>query len=274
MPTAHICISRAPALTHLGSAEGREQGTARPQPVVPRIRCKCSYSAWRAASRALARSARWPEWFYKGDGSSIVAPGAAIASPDFALDGSEEPEMPVSTSSTATADRDVSAIARQMSSPITSASEPNTCGSRIRNRPQRSDPETLTGELPPDDAAPASCARGERCGRCLSSPAKRTCRTRWSNLSATTSSTALFRRPGDVHVHFFGPQTLSFAAGIQVRAGDVIEIEAQPFGLATRNPVTRWTQPLQVPCRSGFSPDSMIVPRSADGLREALILGR
>jgi hypothetical protein len=32
---------------------------------------------------------------------------------------------------------------------------------------------------------------------------------------------------------------LSFAAGIQVRAGDVIEIEAQPFRLALRNPVTR-----------------------------------
>jgi hypothetical protein len=48
---------------------------------------------------------------------------------------------------------------------------------------------------------------------------------------------ALFRRPGDVHVHFFGTATLSFAAGVQVRVGDVFEIAAQPFRLPLRNPV-------------------------------------
>jgi len=60
-----------------------------------------------------------------------------------------------------------------------------------------------------------------------------------SNLEHHHFKYALFRRPGDVHVHFFGTATLSFAAGIQVRAGDVIEIEAQPFRLPLRNPVTR-----------------------------------
>ena len=34
-----------------------------------------------------------PEWFYKGDGSCIVGTGAPLLSPDFALDGSEEPEI-------------------------------------------------------------------------------------------------------------------------------------------------------------------------------------
>src|SRR3546814_19493409 len=34
-----------------------------------------------------------PEWFYKGDGSSLVAPGAPLSSPDFALDAGEEPEI-------------------------------------------------------------------------------------------------------------------------------------------------------------------------------------
>src|SRR3546814_199851 len=34
-----------------------------------------------------------PEWFYKGDGSSLVAPGAPLLSPDFALDAGEEPEI-------------------------------------------------------------------------------------------------------------------------------------------------------------------------------------
>jgi hypothetical protein len=47
----------------------------------------------------------------------------------------------------------------------------------------------------------------------------------------------LFRRPGDLHVHFFGTATLSFSDGIKTRAGDVFEIEAQPFLLPLRNPL-------------------------------------
>lgn len=34
-----------------------------------------------------------PEWFYKGNGTQAVAPGAALTSPSFARDGGEEPEI-------------------------------------------------------------------------------------------------------------------------------------------------------------------------------------
>jgi hypothetical protein len=47
----------------------------------------------------------------------------------------------------------------------------------------------------------------------------------------------LCRRPGDVHVHFFGTATLSFAAGVSAQAGDVFEISAAPFRLPLRNPL-------------------------------------
>ena len=47
----------------------------------------------------------------------------------------------------------------------------------------------------------------------------------------------LFRRPGDVHVHFFGTATLSFADGIKARDGDVFEIEAPPFSFPLCNPL-------------------------------------
>ncbi|WP_282101849.1 hypothetical protein [Thalassospira xiamenensis] len=40
---------------------------------------------------------------------------------------------------------------------------------------------------------------------------------------------------GDVHVHFFGMATLSFADGITTQDGDEFEIEAAPFGRALRN---------------------------------------
>lgn len=45
----------------------------------------------------------------------------------------------------------------------------------------------------------------------------------------------LFRRPGDVHVHFFGTATLSFSHGLKTEDGDEFEIQAAPFSLPLRN---------------------------------------
>ena len=53
----------------------------------------------------------------------------------------------------------------------------------------------------------------------------------------------LFRRPGELHVHFFGTATLSFADGIQARDGDVFEIQALPFQLPLRNPLKTVASP-------------------------------
>jgi len=50
---------------------------------------------------------------------------------------------------------------------------------------------------------------------------------------------AQFRRPGDVHVHFFGTATLSFADGFTTEPGDEFEIEASPFALPLRNQLVR-----------------------------------
>ncbi|HEX6113645.1 MAG TPA: GguC protein, partial [Geminicoccaceae bacterium] len=47
----------------------------------------------------------------------------------------------------------------------------------------------------------------------------------------------LFRRAGDVHVHFIGAAVLSFTAGIRAEPGDVFEMQAAPFGAPLRNPL-------------------------------------
>jgi hypothetical protein len=46
-----------------------------------------------------------------------------------------------------------------------------------------------------------------------------------------------FRRPGDLHIHYFGTATLSIADGIKPLDGDVFEITAAPFGAPLRNPL-------------------------------------
>jgi hypothetical protein len=45
------------------------------------------------------------------------------------------------------------------------------------------------------------------------------------------------RRPGDVHVHFFGTDCLSFADGIQLGDGDVTQVAFEGFGRPLRNSV-------------------------------------
>jgi hypothetical protein len=49
----------------------------------------------------------------------------------------------------------------------------------------------------------------------------------------------LFRRPGDVHIHFFGTATLSCADNISVAPGETFEIDVAAFGPALRNRLSR-----------------------------------
>ena len=51
-----------------------------------------------------------------------------------------------------------------------------------------------------------------------------------------------------MHVHFFGTATLSFSDGVRTQEGDVFEIEAAPFTLPARNPLTR-ARPVPVAVR-------------------------
>lgn len=46
-----------------------------------------------------------------------------------------------------------------------------------------------------------------------------------------------FLTPGDVHIHFFGTATLSFADGIRTQPGDVFEISQAEFGAPLVNQV-------------------------------------
>jgi hypothetical protein len=58
-----------------------------------------------------------------------------------------------------------------------------------------------------------------------------------------------FLTPGDVHVHFFGTATLSFADGVRTQPGDQFEISQIDFGAPLINgiaPVEAVFEPGQV----------------------------
>jgi hypothetical protein len=45
------------------------------------------------------------------------------------------------------------------------------------------------------------------------------------------------RRPGDVHVHYFGACSLSFGEGVELADGDVMQVHFDGFGRPLRNPL-------------------------------------
>ena len=79
-----------------------------------------------------------------------------------------------------------------------------------------------------------------------------------ANLEAHHFKYGLFRRPGDVHVHFFGTATLSFSDGVKTEKGDIFEIESETFGLPLRNRL--WTEKLGEGARAGALGDRLVIP--------------
>ena len=99
-------------------------------------------------------------------------------------------------------------------------------------------PELLVGELPSDVRGSARIRRGNETvwEKPFISGEDNMCHS-LRNLEGHHFKYGLFRRPGDVHIHYFGTATASFADGVRTEPGDVFEIEAGAFTLPLRNPL-------------------------------------
>lgn len=180
-----------------------------------------------------------PEWFYKGNGVHVVAPGAALASPAFALDGGEEPEIAgiYVIGPDGTPARVGWAVANEFSDHVTERIN-YLYLAHSKLRPASFGPEILVGEPPADIRGASRIRRGGQViweKPFLSGEANMS--HSFANLEHHHFKYGIFRQPGDVHVHMFGTATLSFADGIKPEPGDVFEIEVPAFGLALRNPL-------------------------------------
>jgi hypothetical protein len=54
------------------------------------------------------------------------------------------------------------------------------------------------------------------------------------------------RRPGDVHVHYYGAHSLSFGDGVELAHGDIMCVRFDGFGRPLRNPL-RVARPTEEP---------------------------
>ena len=237
---AHVYVTGT-GLTHLGSAEGRDKmhkNLADAASLTDSMRMfKMGLEGGKPKAGAPGVQ---PEWFYKGDGSTIAPPGGDLVSPSFALDGGEEPEIvglyiidpdgaPV---------RVGFALGNEFSDHVTERQN-YLFLAHSKLRASSFGPELLVGDLPLDIQGASRIHRGKEL--LWEKPfisGEQNMSHSIANLEAHHFKYDLFRRPGDVHIHYFGTATLSFSDGVKTEKGDVFEIEAEAFGLPLRNRLT------------------------------------
>jgi hypothetical protein len=236
---AHLMMSGT-GLTHLGSAEGRDamHRAAKENPE-PSDSMKMFLMGVEGGKPTDGQTGVQPEWFYKGDGGQLVASGQPLTAPAFALDAGEEPEI----AGVYLIDEDENpmrlgfALANEFSDHVTERGN-YLWLAHSKLRQAALGPVLFVGDLP---AEVKGASRILRNGAVIW---EKPFLSGEANMSHTLANLehhhfkyGQFRRPGDVHVHFFGTATLSFSDGVRTQTGDVFEIEAAPFRLPLRNPI-------------------------------------
>ena len=236
---AHCRVSGT-GLTHLGSASSRNAmhvDTGAREPLTDSMRMfRMGVEGGRPSPGGVGAQ---PEWFYKGDGSVLVAPEQDLPVPPFATDAGEEPEI-----------AGVYLVAPDGSPVRLGFALGNECSDHATEkvnylwlahsklRACSFGPELLVGELPENVSG---LSRIVRDGQVVW---EKPFVTGEANMSHTIANLEhhhfkyeQFRRPGDLHVHYFGTSTLSVADGFVVEDGDRFEIEAGGLGRPLRNGV-------------------------------------
>ncbi|UZK67491.1 AraD1 family protein [Sphingomonas sp. M1-B02] len=235
---AHLYMTGT-GLTHLGSAQGRDQMHKAAAGGTLTDSMRMFNMGLEGGKPTDGQPGVQPEWFYKGDGSSLIGPGEPLPSPDFALDGSEEPEIAgiYIIDGQGRPRRLGFALGNEFSDHITERGN-YLWLAHSKLRVASLGAELLTGTLPDDVRGTSRIYRG---GQLLWEKPFLSGEANMShaiaNLEHHHFKYGLFRRPGDVHVHFFGTATLSFADGVKTEQGDVFEIAAAPFTIPLRNPL-------------------------------------
>ncbi len=238
---AHLYVTGT-GLTHLGSASTRDamHKSNQQQSEAPLTDSMKMFRMGLEGGKPKAGEIGvQPEWFYKGNGHAVVAPGKAIPSPAFAQDAGEEPEIAgiYIIGPDGAPYRLGFALGNEFSDHVTErVNYLFLAHSKLRFCSYG--PELRLGELPRNVSGTSRILRD---GKVLW---EKPFLSGEENMSHTIGNLehhhfkyALFRQPGDVHVHMFGTATLSFADGIKTEAGDVFEIEEARFGLPLRNSV-------------------------------------
>jgi hypothetical protein len=238
---AHLYVTGT-GLTHLGSASTRDamhkaNQQAAEAPLTDSM--KMFRMGLEGGKPAKGQEGVQPEWFYKGNGTIVAAPGAPIPSPAFAKDAGEEPEMAgiYVIDKKGRPFRVGFALGNEFSDHVTERVN-YLWLAHSKLRWCAFGPELRLGPLPGNVSGTSRILRkGKVVWEKPFLSGEDNMSHTIANLEHHHFKYALFRQPGDVHVHMFGTATLSFADGITTQAGDVFEISEKQFGLPLTNSV-------------------------------------
>lgn len=231
------CLVTGTGLTHTASAEKRRAMHDNAAEENDSIRMyNWGVRGGRPAPGAVGIS---PEWFYKGNGGIIRACGEPLAVPGFAEDAGEEPEIAgvYLVDASGQPRRIGMTIGNEFSDHrfekrnylYLAASKLRECalGPELWIDPAFYD---IRGHVKIERQGSPVWSAG------LATGEKNMCHS-LANIEHHHFKFPEHRRPGDIHVHFFGADAFSFGEGVVLSEEDVIEIAFEGFGRPLRNPV-------------------------------------
>ena len=231
------CLVSGTGLTHKGSAGNRQAMHATGVAPTDSMRMfQWGVEGGRPSPGEIGVS---PEWFYKGPGSILRAHGEVLEVPAYAEDGGEEGELAgVYLIDAAGVPRRLGMTAGNEFSDhrfekknylYLAASKLRTCalGPELVVDPDYS---SVPGEVMIQRQGETIWSKPILTGDAAMSHSL-------SNMEHHHFKHAAHRRPGDVHIHFFGAAVLSFGDGIELQDGDVMQVSFTGFGRPLRNPV-------------------------------------
>ena len=230
------CLVSGTGLTHVGSARNRQA-----MHEIDAEDLTDSMKMFRWGVEGGRPAAGWvgtaPEWFYKGSGCTLRGHGECLEVPCFAEDGGEEAEIAgvYVIGPEGRPYRVGMAAGNEFSDhQFEKRNYLYLAGSKLR-------PCSLGPELvidPQFESVPIT-VKIERAGetywrKVFCSGEREMCHS-VRNIEHHHFKYEAHRRPGDVHVHFFGTDCLSYSDGVRLQNGDVMEVAAEGFGRPLRN---------------------------------------
>jgi hypothetical protein len=233
------CLVSGTGLTHLGSAKDRQamHGLKDAELTDSMKMFRWGVEGGRPAAGQIGIA---PEWFYKGNGTILRAHGEPLLVPAHAEDGGEEAELAgvYLIGPDGSPHRIGMATGNEFSDhKFEKRNYLNLAGSKIRTCALG--PELVIA--PGFSSVPGKVrilrAGNEHWSREICTGETEMCHS-LQNIEHHHFKFETHRRPGDVHVHYFGACSLSFGAGVQLADADMMEVQFEGFGRPLRNPVS------------------------------------
>ncbi|MGC4051273.1 MAG: GguC family protein [Paludibaculum sp.] len=231
------CLVSGTGLTHLASASRRDAMHASTAQLTDSMRM---YLWGEEGGRpAAGQVGVAPEWFYKGNGTILKAHNEPLLVPRYGEDGGEEPEI------AGVYLIDGNGVPRRLG--LTMGNEFSDHKHERRNYLYLASSKLRTCSIGPElvvdaefglVAGKVSILRGgeELWQHTIGSGESRMSHT-LANLEHHHFKYEQHRRPGDVHVHYFGADAFSFGDGLELADGDVMQVQFEGFGRPLRNPI-------------------------------------